>query len=157
MDTAEHVAPKTKPACSKFQIPRPAAVLKESTCTCFAAECIWDVPVYFWQDLLPGSVSASWNWDEILQHSKSVFYIFLRKKPNPGVGGLCTSLLQVAKILFKDYIRGFNWFQSSHWVLHVSHAFCLWVQCFLVTQTSSGPAEVQHKKGWVLHVLSTGL
>lgn len=74
MNTAEHVAPKTEPVCSELQIPRPAAVLKESRCTCFAAECIWDVPVYFWQDLLPGSVSASRNRDEILQHSESAFY-----------------------------------------------------------------------------------
>lgn len=71
-NTAEYVASKTRPVCSELQIPRPAAVLKESRCTCFAAECIWDVPVYFWQDLLPGS--ASTNWDEILQHSESVFY-----------------------------------------------------------------------------------
>lgn len=75
LHTAEHVAPKTKPVCSDLQIPGPAAVLKESRCTCFAAECVWDVPVYFWQDLLLGSVSASRNRDEILQHSESVLYI----------------------------------------------------------------------------------
>lgn len=80
LNTAEHVAPKTKPVCSELQIPGPAAVLKESRCTCFAAECIWDVPVYFWQDLLPGSVSASRNRDEILQHNESVFYILAFSK-----------------------------------------------------------------------------
>lgn len=81
-NAAEHVASKTKPVCSELQIPRPAAVLKESRCTCFSAECIWDVPLYFWQDLLPGSLSASRNQDEILQHSESVFYILAFSK-NP--------------------------------------------------------------------------
>lgn len=85
MNAVEHVAPKTKPVCSELQIPRPAAVLKESRCTCFSAECISDVPVYFWPDLLPGLVSVSGNRDQIPQHSESVFYILAVSKKKKNV------------------------------------------------------------------------
>lgn len=59
MNTPEHVASKIKPVPSELQIPRPAAVLKESRCTCSAAKCIRDVPVYFLTEFvarLSGSV-----------------------------------------------------------------------------------------------------
>lgn len=40
MSTPEHVASEMKPVSSELQTPQPAAVLKESRCTCVAAPCI---------------------------------------------------------------------------------------------------------------------